>query len=394
MKKFLGAIAVLLSLGVFSGEPSKTEGPSLEPKKMVHQLVQMDRAKFKIWQSQWEKEIVTSDAPRFCNNEMGEEIGWKMLPFLSGFYYGFLATHNANWIDALVDCADSWIKRAVSEPDGYIGWPKIGAAGTDVDHLDDFYADSLLGEAMALRPVVLMSIEILKNPALKEKYGAKAEHYIKNSEQIFEKWDKRGAWRDTEGGGVVTIVLPFGIDDKSGRWTDGYQNRNAPSRGFSHPDNKANLVAFWLLAMFDATQNEYYKERAEKWFRLMKSRMKLNDDGTYQIWNYWQPAGPWDYQFDLIPKHWIGVHQNAGYYEIDVDGIVTAYEHGVAFNADDISHLIATSLARKRYWHALVPYDEIIQRKFEDGNQPNSWGGLTLTPWYLMLQARMYETGR
>ncbi len=49
----------------------------------------------------------------------------------------------------------------------------------------------------------------------------------------------------------------------------------------------------------------------------MKSRMKPKDDGTYEIWNYWQPAGPWDYKADGSPKHWIGVHPNGGYYWVD-----------------------------------------------------------------------------
>lgn len=388
-----GIVAVLLCLTIFGDCPSLTLGVRADPEIIDHRMVRMDQAKFKDWQSRWEKEIVSSDAYRYCDKEMGESIGWLISPFMSGFYYGYLATGDTKWITMLVNCADAWIKRAVKEPDGYLGWPTVGAAGTDVDNLDAFYADSLLGEAVGLHPLVLASTEILKNPVLKEKYGAKAEHYIKLSEQIFEKWDRRGAWRETEGGGI-TVVLPFGIDEKTGQWTDGYRNRDTLGGGFSHPDNKANLVACWLLAMFDATQNAVYEERAEKWFRLMKSRMKLNDDGTYQIWNYWQPAGSWDYRFHVIPKHWIGVHPNAAYYDIDVDSIVTAYKHGVVFNEDDIGHLIATSLSGKRYWHALVPYDDTIQRKFEDSHQPTSWSGVVLTPWYLALQVRTYEDAR
>jgi hypothetical protein len=60
--------------------------------------------------------------------------------------------------------------------------------------------------------------------------------------------------------------------------------------------------------------------------------MKLKHDGTYVIWNYWEPAGAWDYKSDGLPKHWIGVHPNAAYYDIDVEGIVAAYKHGLVFN--------------------------------------------------------------
>jgi hypothetical protein len=292
----------------------------------------------------------------------------------------------------LVDWTDSFIKRGVKEPDGYIGWPKVEAAGTDVDKLNAFNADSLVSEAMIWRPVVQMSGEILKTPALKAKYGARAESYLKLSEQMFEKYDKRGSWRDTKDGGSMSMdLLPFGIDAQTGKWTEGFETRNAPGNGFSHPDNKANETARWLLALFDVTHKPLYKDRAEKWFRLLKSRLKPKDNGTYEIWNYWEPAGAWDYKPDGSPKHWVGVHPNAGYYEMDLSGIVDAYEHGLVFSKEDIARLIATGLAEKRYWQALVPYNETIQKQFEDSLKPDSWGGLEAAPWYLALQVRLRE---
>jgi hypothetical protein len=281
----------------------------------------------------------------------------------------------------------------VTEPDGYPGWPKVNAAGTDVDKLNSYDSDSLLGEAMVLEPVVLMSKKILETPELKAKYGEKAKSYLALAGRIYEKWDKRGAWRDTDNGGAISVVLPFGIDQATGKWTAGYDTRNAPGNGFSHPDNKANAVARWLLAMYDATGNQVYRDRAEKWFKLMKSRMALSPDGaTYQIWNYWQPAGPWDYKPDGSTKHWVGVHPNAGYYEIDTGCIVNAFQHGVVFTREDIDRLIATALKEKRYWAALAPYNPLIQQQFESSLKPDSWGGLTSTPWYLSLQANLHSS--
>ena len=362
------------------------------------QMYRMGSAKVDDWESRWKKNIIMETGNGYCDKEMGEEIGWVMSPLLKGFYYGYIATGDAKWVRMLVDCTDAWIKRAVIEPDGYPGWPKVGAAGTPVDGLDDFYADSLLGEAMALRPVVLMSMQILKEPQLRDHYAAKAKNYIRLSETIFEKWDRRGAWRDTEGGDTISVILPFGIDRNTSKWTSGYDVRNAPGNGTSHPNNKANLIACWLLTMFDATGDTKYKERAIRWFRLLKSRMMPNDDGTYKIWNYWQAAGAWDYNSSRLPKHWIGVHPNPGYYGIDVGCIVTAFEHGVVFNKDNINRLIKTSLAQKRYWDALIPYSEPIQQNFEQNFEknrgPDSWGGLSVTPWYLALQAGKLDTGR
>jgi hypothetical protein len=345
--------------------------------------------KIEDWESRWERNIIGTNWRDYCENELGEEIGWLISPFLRGFYYGYLATNNPKYIDMLMDCTDLWIKRARKEPDGYPGWPKIGAAGTDIDDLDDFYADSMLGEAMGLTPLLLLANEIAKRPSLKEKYGLRAEEYVKLSEQIFQKWDSRGGWREVDGGGVVTVELPFGIEKGTGNWTGEYEARDAPGRGFSHPDNKANLVAIWLIAMFDATGRPAYAERAERWFRVMKSRMKLRNDNTYEIWSYWEPAGVWDYKSNGLPKHWIGVHPKAGYYDIDVAGIATAYEHRMVFNKDDITHLSATALANKRYWAALVPYDGTIQKNFEYTQSPSSWDGIHRAPWYLAIIRRL-----
>jgi len=353
----------------------------------VSHLLKMGSSKLADWRRRWEQNILTRARNRYCDTEMGEELAWNTAQLLKGFYYGYEATGDPKWVRMLVDWTDAWVARAVTEPDGYPGWPRIGAAGTPADGLDSFYADSLLGEAMALLPVMRMSREILGDPALRDPFGGRAEAYIELSRKLFEKWDRRGAWRPTDNGGIISVILPFGIDESTGRWTDGYASRNAPGHGHSHPDNKANWVGSWLLAMYDATGERLYRERAEGWFRLMKSRMKIEDNGTYRIWNYWEPAGPWDYFSPGVPKHWIGVHPNGGYYDSDVRAIVTAYEAHVVFDRNDIEHLVATALEHKRYWTALVPYSRAVQHDFEEHEDPDSWGGLWETPWYLALQA-------
>ena len=344
------------------------------------------------WLRRWERNILNERPLQYCDKETGEEIGWKISPFLVGFYDGYLATKNVLWVEKLVGCADAWFKRAVKEPDGYLGWPKVGAAGTEVDDLDSFYADSMLGEAMALTPIVLMAAEI-NATSLAEKYGSKADDYIRFAELIFTKWDSRGAWREDGAHGAITVELPFGIDQTGRSWIGEYDRRNELHVGFSHPDNKANLIARWLLAMYDATGKAVYRDRAEKWFQTMKSRMTLTSNDTYEIWSYWQPAGVWDYKLNGLPKHWIGVHPNAGYYEIDVAAIVSAYEHGVVFNEEDIKRLVKTAVADKRYWNVLAAFDDTIRRNFEDSINPSDWGGITRVPWYSALQQQQKHSG-
>jgi len=355
--------------------------------QMSPSMTNMGQAKFNDWATRWEANINGDSGNRYCDTAMGEDIAWLMQPFLRGFYYGYMITNDTKWVDKLVDWTDSWVVRGVQEPDGYLGWPAIGAAGTDVDSLNTYYADSMLGDAMALRPIVQLSAEILRTPALAATYGAKARSYIALSEQMFAKWDSRSAWKDTANGGCISVVYAYGIDSNSWTWTAGYSQRNVATNGFSHPNNKANEVARWLLAMYDATKNRVYRDRAEKWFKLLKSRIHLSANGTtYEIWNYWEPAGPWDYKPDTSTKHWVGVHPNAGYYEIDTGGIIDGYEHGLAFTKDDINCLITTGIYTQRLWTALAPYNNAFQANFEANNNPSGWGGLGDTPWYLALQ--------
>ena len=301
----------------------------------------------------------------------------------------------------LVDWTDSWVQRRVKEPDGFIGWPKGDGGGGDSN---EYSADSLLGEAMALRPAVLMAGEILRTPALKEKWSGKAQSYLELAERTFEKWDSRDCWREVKNGGVW-VVPAFGIDKHTGQWSAGYARRKTD--GFSNPDNKQNHIARWLVALHDVTKKPIYRERADKWFQLMKARMRTRDDGKYFVWNYWEPAGPWDYKSDGSPRHWVGVHPNGGYYEIDVEGIVTAYEHDLVFSREDIDRLIATNRdfmwnhqiqgakfqridggeADPRWknspgvlWAALLPYDETLRKIFVANHEPASWGGTVAPP--------------
>jgi hypothetical protein len=363
----------------------------------------------KDWLARWEKNIIGDARNRYCDREMGEEIGWLVSPFLDGFYYGYLATQDPKWVDMLIDWADSWINRGVKEPDGRIGWPKEKGASTG--SVPDTYTDNMLGEAMGLRPMVLMADVILKTPSLRQKHAEKAEGYVKLAEDVFDKWEDRGCWHEVKAGGVW-VVPTFGIDRETGKWTDGYADRGKD--GFTLPDNKQNFIAQWLLAVHQATGKARYRDRAQQWWQVMKSRMQLRDQGRYFVWNYWDPAGPWDKKPDGSLKHWVGVHPNGGYYGVDVEGITTAYEHGLVFNKEDMDRLIATNRdfmwnheihgakfqridggqADARWanspgvlWTALVFRDDTLRKIFEANHNPAGWGGLSTTPWYFARQA-------
>src|SRR5262249_16972086 len=123
-------------------------------------IPKMDEARGRDWLSRWEANILKDARNRYCDRGMGEEIGWLVSPFLNGFYYGYQATGDAKWVEMLADWTDSVIRRGVKEPDGYLGWPKGDGASTSA--MPDLTTDNQLGEAMGLRPMVLMADTIRK----------------------------------------------------------------------------------------------------------------------------------------------------------------------------------------------------------------------------------------
>ena len=183
------------------------------------------------WQAAWQKRMEGELRDRSCDKEMGEEIGWLVSPITGGDYWGFRATGDAVWIDRLIDWSDAVIKAAEKEPDGYLGWPKPGGTSTG-SFGKDLDTDNILGEAMFLRPMVRLAHDVLggKDDRLKKKYGDKLRGYLELSEQVFKKWDSRGARRSTKQGGVW-VVPPFGIDARraSGRTATG-AGRSTDSR--------------------------------------------------------------------------------------------------------------------------------------------------------------------
>lgn len=396
----LGASAALLShpLGTLS------RVMAAEPTDSIQHFARSEEGRR--WLKEWEAHILAPEKTRYCDTELGEELGWLVSPYVNGFYQGYLATQNTSWIDRLIEWTDACIVRATLDPDGFRGWPKGNGGGGESA---DFDADSLLGETMLTRPVILMAGRIQRTPELQTRYGAKAASYLKLAEELFAKWELRKAWRDVPEGGIW-VVPEFGLAKKAKGWSAGHATR--AKTGFSNPANKANHIARWHLALADVTGKSLYRTRAEGWFRLMKHRIHTRESGRFLVWNYWDPAGPWDYKADGSTQHWVGVHPNGGYYQIDVEAIADAYEHGLVFTKDDLRKLIETNRdfmwdqklngARFRridggetdprwknspgvLWTGLVPHDPTLRRIFVANHRPASWGGLASTPWFLAL---------
>ena len=124
----------------------------------------------KDWLAGWEKRILNDARNRYCDREMGEEIGWLVSPFLTAFTTATRPPTRASGSICL-SIGPTPDPRGVKEPDGYIGWPKADGASTGV--MPGLYTDNVLGEALGLRPVVLMADTILKTPALRQNTGGR-----------------------------------------------------------------------------------------------------------------------------------------------------------------------------------------------------------------------------
>jgi len=97
----------------------------------------------------------------------------------------------------------------------------------------EFTADSLLGEAMLLRTVVLTDRQVGRAPALAARWGTQAQGYLELAEKIPRqcrpswKWDFRECRREVKDGGLWVVPGWWGINLETGKWSAGYEDRKA-----------------------------------------------------------------------------------------------------------------------------------------------------------------------
>ena len=88
----------IVVVGVLCLAAFSTTGPSLQREGPTHgeykhhQTVEMTEAKFENWLFHWERNITGSIGNRYCDKDTGADMGWLMLLFLKGFYYGYIST--------------------------------------------------------------------------------------------------------------------------------------------------------------------------------------------------------------------------------------------------------------------------------------------------------------
>src|SRR6185369_16418366 len=105
-RTFLSQMALvttaMTSLPITALSVAETQSVTNQPKDTAS-----DGALKTEWLARWEKNILGDSRNRYGDKETGEELGWRVSPFLNGFYFGFLATHEPKWIEKLIDWTDS-----------------------------------------------------------------------------------------------------------------------------------------------------------------------------------------------------------------------------------------------------------------------------------------------
>jgi len=318
----------------------------------------------------------------------GEDLGWKEGPYLKGYIYGYLAFKETKWLDKLVTHADVLFSRLTREQDGKLGW--YGPSVYD----NTKRVDALVGEALLLEPITLFILTVKKDPALSA-YIAKAENYLNIIEnELIPKRDARGDWQNVGNDEGIYRHEPYDATDHA---------------LMTHPYNKINEMGQVLINLYRITHKFYYRDKIERIARRFKRNIKIDDGGLHNWWDYWDPAGPWDYDSNGNLRHWVGVEHRTGYTNINMHFAAKCYHLGLVFDRSDIERMVRNF--KDRMWNgsmtsplfalldgsnmgvnsdtvktgmmdALIEFDKTILDLDWVTIDGNSWGGMVSLPYY------------
>ncbi len=121
----------------------------------------------------------------------GEQFGWGVAYYAGDFVRGYQRTKDAAWLDAAQKLSEYCLGKMRAGPDGYKGW-----VGEDQSSRRT-WADTHVGDAILVAPMLGFAEVVLKDPELKKKYGEAARKYVAVAKrELFEKWDQRGTWKE------------------------------------------------------------------------------------------------------------------------------------------------------------------------------------------------------
>ena len=193
------------------------------------------------------------------------------------------------------------------------------------------------------KPALEFALVVRDDPALKAKYGAKAEAWAKDVEESIRAFDKRGCWHD--------------IDAKTGWYTEATEypdpNGNIVKRdpndswaGGSQEYYKVSALNEALALAYRLTGDPWYRTRMEK--TAADWRRHWREDAKHVEWNYRDNRFAGDYVSRVYGQGPLRrgeyVHANGSFCLADVGAAVALYDVGVFFTRQDMEKLIKTNL--------------------------------------------------
>ena len=336
------------------------------------------------------------DGGTYYQTAEGEDLGWKEGPYLKGYIYGYLAFKETKWLDLLVQHADVLFSRLTREQDGKLGW--YGPGMYDAPNR----TDALVGEALIMEPITEF-IHIVKKESLTS-YTAKADSYLSIIEaELIPKRDARGDWQNSGTDAGVFRSAPF---------------EDVARPLMSHPYNKCHEMGQVLINLYRITHKQYYKDKIMRLANRFKHNLKLTDGDQHNWWDYWDPAGPWDYKLDGSTQHWVGREHRSGYSNINMTFFQKCYKAGIVATKTDIERMVRNF--KEKMWNgstvtpqfalcdgssmgvndgtiitgmcdALIGYDATLLSLDWQLIDGNTWGGMVSLPYYFYV--KWYGTG-
>jgi len=271
----------------------------------------------------------------------GETFAWHAAYGMAGFLEGYEATGDTVFLDWGVKYYDALIARMAEGPDGYKGW--IGP----FEYNGKYWCDDHVADAILFDGILDFGLAVTRDPKLSQKYGARVGQYVELAKKdVIGKWDARGTWHADGPFGVYVSWDKYGMPGQYKNWS--VKQECAAYSNLTLPFNKEIDVGVVALRIWQITGKERYKQKAEKLFGFMKSRMQRYKDEYH--WNYFEPGGQWDLAADAEQiRHWVGVHPERNYQSGEVANILKAYNAGIVFTPEDIQGIVNTNL--KAMWN-------------------------------------------
>ncbi|HYF52103.1 MAG TPA: hypothetical protein VEJ63_22020 [Planctomycetota bacterium] len=307
--------------------------------------------------------------------EEGESFCWHASFGAGNFLTAYEAFKDAKWLDEAATYYDFYLTKLKKDPDGYEGW--IGPTITNTPEIQE---DALVGDAILCRHLVAFAEIVMKDEALKKRFGEKAQKYIDlSTRMMWEKWNKRGCYYEDAAGWGSYRTHGRSIDMKTGKWVE------RPGTMMTQPFNKSADAAIVLLHLWRITGKPEYRERVEKIFGRGKMLLQHYPGEDRVVWAYWTPHAPYDME-GRAPRHWVGVHpERPGYQAGEVAMFVEVYDSGLVFEQKDIERIIRTNLWMAKgdgknawrsadgstpagiLWSSLIRFDETLRKMYLDG---------------------------